>query len=131
MKVLQEIMARWPGKDDNSDDESFKERLSGYLADEFDFSNLTIRPDGTFSIFSKALLIGKIAKILVFDSKWPDYPRLAIMQKTDDGRWLLKAFVFQCLSCFGTGVLAPEEPCGACGATGWWPADYVDGITAV
>lgn len=129
--VLQEIMARWPGRNDDSSEESLKERLSGYLADDFEFSDLANRPDGAFSIFSKALLIGRMAKILVYDTKLPDYPNLAVLQKTDDGRWLLKAFLFQCLSCFGTGILSPEEPCGTCGATGWGLVNYIEGKTAV
>ncbi len=129
--VLQEIMARWPAKNDDSEQESLKERLLGYLADDFDFSNLANRPQGAFTIFSKALLIGRIAKILVYDTKLPNHPNLAILQKTDDGRWLLKAFLFQCASCFGTGILSPDEPCGTCGATGWGLANYVDGKTAV
>jgi hypothetical protein len=129
--ILQEIMARWPRKNDDSSDESLKERLSGYLADDFDFSDFASTPYGAFSIFSKALVIGRIAKILVYDTQDPDYPKLAVLQKTDDGRWLLKAFLFECLSCFGTGILSPEEPCGACGATGWGLADYVNGKTAI
>ena len=45
-RVLQEIMSRWPGRDDDSDDESLKERLSGYLADDFEFWNLANKPFG-------------------------------------------------------------------------------------
>lgn len=129
--TLQEIMARWPRKNEDSNQESSKERLSDYLADDFDFSNLANRPSGVFSVFSKPLLIGEIAKILVYDTQNPEYPNLAIMKKTDDGRWLMKAFLFLCASCFGTGILSPNDLCDACGATGWGLADYVKGKTAV
>jgi hypothetical protein len=129
--VLQEIMAKWPDKNEGLDRESLEEKFFGYLADDFDFSNFANRPSGTFSVFSNVLLIGATAKILVYDTQYPEYPSLAVLKRTDDGRWRLKAFLFQCLSCFGTGILSPIEPCGTCGATGWGLVDYVNGETAI
>ena len=132
LAVLQEIMKRWPNRSEELNLETLRKRFSGFLTDDFVYSNFANRPFGNFSIFSKELVIGKTAKVLVFDTKDREYPNLAVLEETDDGRWLLKAFLFWCLSCFGTGTCSGDtELCDVCGATGWGLVDYVNGKTAI
>jgi hypothetical protein len=61
------------------------------------------------------------AKILITRSGEP-LPYMAHLQKHNE-EWRLRAFLFQCPGCFGTGVIL-DEPCGCCGAKGWGGADF-------
>jgi len=115
--VLREILADWPKKSDSVDMDAFKLRLAPYLAAGFNSSGFSNRPFGEFSILSNELVVGDTAKILVYDSADPQYPNLAVLSLSH-GKWYLKKFLFQCASCFGTGVLG-TDPCDTCGATGW------------
>ena len=48
--------------------------------------------------------------------RWPHLARL----KYADGRWRLQSILCQCTSCFGTGLVEPDDtPCGTCLARGW------------
>jgi len=122
--VLAELLSKWPGKSESADLESLKSRLSTYLTADFSWSTFSNRPFGEFSIQSKELVIGNTAKVLVYDSADSQYPNLAILSRSDEGEWRLKKFLFQCASCFGTGVLL-NDPCDTCGATGWGLVDWV------
>lgn len=122
LEILKEIMAMWPKGQE--DDEILRQRFSGDITDDFDYVSFSNRARGEFSIFSKELVIGDEAKVLVYDSKESEYPNLATLIRSSDGEWRLKSFLFQCVSCFGVGVLSDGNPCNTCGATGWGLAKY-------
>ena len=128
---LRHIMSKWPTKGETLDEEEIKSRFGKDVTADFDFSNLANRPNGEFSIFSKVLIIGKRAKVLVYDTSDSNYPNLAILERSEDGIWQLATFLFMCASCFGTGILSQDEPCDTCGVTGWGLVDYVNGKTAI
>lgn len=128
--ILEEFLNAWPKRSETFNEQAFAKKFAARLTDNFDFSNLANRPFERLVVGSSALLLGRTAKFLVYDTKFPDYPNLAVLQEGADGQWRLQAFLFECVNCFGTGVLAPAELCGTCGATGWGLADYVNGKTA-
>ena len=124
-EVLREIMAKWPRKDVATDMEHLKSLFCRYVTTDFDYGNFSNRPFGEFSILSKELVIGNVAKLLVYDSANPQQPNLAILTRAEDGNWYLKKFLFQCASCFGTGILFDGDPCDTCGVTGWGLINWV------
>lgn len=117
LETLKRIMLMWP-KNRLEGDESTKNRFEGLITKDFNYADFANVANGEFSIFSKVLIVGNQAKILVYDSKTPVQPNLAVLVKGDDEEWRLKLFWFQCNCCFGTGVDG-KDPCDVCGATGW------------
>lgn len=117
LETLQKIMLMWP-KDPQESNEVLENRFEGLLADDFNYADFANVPNGEFCIFSKVLIVGNHAKILVYDSQTPLQPNLAVLVQNDVGKWQLKLFWFQCHNCFGTGV-DDKDPCEVCGATGW------------
>jgi len=125
-QLLTQIMSKWPNRNKEISIGKTANDLRDYLTKDFDLSNFSNRPFGTFSIFSKVLIIGDVAKVVVFDSaERQGVPNLAVFKREEDGLWRLDKFLFQCVSCFGTGILFDDNPCDTCGATGWGLVDWV------
>jgi hypothetical protein len=114
--TLLRILEKWASV--GEDAAVAADRLQGYLSEDFDTADLANRPNQRFDLVSRALLTEDTARIVVRESTAPETPNLATMICEHDGTWRLKAFKFQCATCFGTGVDG-TEPCNVCGATGW------------
>lgn len=91
-------------------------RLAPFVADSFDHSNLAVTPRGRLDVISRPLLTSTTAKFIVYDEA---IPYLATLVLEGDRLWKLKSFLFQCESCFGSGIDPDGGPCPTCGASGW------------
>src|SRR5258708_7554797 len=118
--ILLNILSQWPKS--GEDPAEARTRLSEDLTDDFATVDLANAAHTSYTIVSRILITGSVAKALVFDASDLNSPNLAVLVRDDRNRWRLQSFKFQCASCFGTGVLN-DEPCNVCGATGWGIAD--------
>jgi hypothetical protein len=120
-QLLEELIANWPVKEWNkgprSEDEkhNLRKRFGRYLSPEFDVTDLGTHLEPSTVMLSDALIVGKVAKIVVHAR--PDLPYLALLRQEEKG-WLLYKFTFQCITCFGVGVYG-KDVCNVCGGTGW------------
>jgi hypothetical protein len=114
--VLKRVLGRWARA--GEDPALARARLADDVTSEFDVMDLANVPATAFTVASRALIVGRHAKVVVVDAAEPSIPHLALLRSCNDGRWRLASLRFQCASCFGTGTLG-LEPCDVCGATGW------------
>lgn len=100
--------------DFKNDKKLIKLSLPNYFTSEAEIYPL-IRINVNEAAISKALILDEeSAKVIVYDP----HPHLAIFQRAQE-RWQLDLFLYQCPSCFGTGILFDDSPCDVCGGTGW------------
>ena len=81
----------------------------------------TVPPRGVFVVGPGIVCQDEAIFRLYDSSEAPGYrwPHLARM-RYGDGRWHLESILGQCTSCFGTGLVEPDDtPCGTCLARGW------------
>ena len=81
----------------------------------------TAPPMGVFAI-GPGLVHEDMGLFRLYDSaeppgnRWPYLARL----RFSEGGWRLQSILSQCTSCFGAGLVEPEDtPCGTCLARGW------------
>ena len=81
----------------------------------------TVPPRGAF-VAGPGIVYEDEAVFRLYDSseapgyRWPHLARLRYC----DGRWRLESILGQCTSCFGSGLVEPDDtPCGTCVARGW------------
>lgn len=93
----------------------------------------TAPPFGEFVVGS-GLTSANTAVFVVWDSadspraKWPYLARLI----RTDGGWGLVSLLSQCTSCFGSGLLDPDNhPCDTCLARGWGLRESIDFVLSV
>jgi len=116
VEVLKRILGNWARR--GEDLHAARERLGDDVLAAFKDGDLANLPRTAFTEVSRALVVGRQAKVVVADPADLESPNLAVLILCDDGRWRLESLSFQCASCFGSGVLG-LEPCDVCGATGW------------
>jgi hypothetical protein len=115
--TLERALAAWSVAGESPGTAHTRLQHEQLIASSFDPVDCTNTPTGKFQVASRGLRVRDAVYFVVVDDLDPATPNLATMIR-EDGRWALKALKFQCLSCFGTGVIG-ITPCDVCGATGW------------
>ena len=112
-EVIRKIIDQWPFRPAQYDEVA--KILSEYLSSDFKYVDFTVPINPKEAEILGGLEVNGIKKFIIHD---PSPPKLALLVK-EGGKWKLQLITYQCLTCFGNGIMFTGGPCDTCGGTGW------------